>query len=193
MYDCRTQGGHFFVFQPSLLNRYCNHCSKTMSHPYRCILEKCGYLACESCSVRINTNLDEFHKSRELAKANGLPLPSPLSRQSPPSATSTGRDDDDDGVVGRPRRGTVESVVGAIGSTSLGGPEASSDGGSAALGVGIIEVDDDVQDEDYAPPKRPFTRSAAMAAASAAARQGAGRARTRNPIFRPRTGEGEGG
>ncbi|PWW73090.1 hypothetical protein C7212DRAFT_354059 [Tuber magnatum] len=193
MYDCRTQGGHFFVSQPSFLSRHCNHCSKTMSHPYRCILEKCGYLACESCSTSINANLDEFHRSRELAKANGLPLPSPPSRPSPLPATFLTRDDDDsDGVVGRPRRGTVESVVGAISSTSLGGPEASSDGG-AALGVGIIEVDDDVQDEDYAPPKRPFTRSAAMAAALASTRQGWNQARTRNPIFRPRTEEGEGG
>ncbi|KAG0133648.1 hypothetical protein HOY82DRAFT_257841 [Tuber indicum] len=192
MYDCRTQGGHFFVSQPSLLARHCNHCSKSMSHPYRCILEKCGYLACEYCSTSINANLNEFHKSRELAKANGLPLPSPPSRNFPPPAPSLTRDDDGDAVAGRPRRGTVESVVGAIGSTSLGGAEASSDGG-AALGVGIIEVDDNVRDEDYEPPKRPFTRSAAMAAALAATRHGLGRARTRNPNFRPGTGEGEGG
>ena len=64
--------------------------------------------------------------------------------------------------------------------------------GDATLGVGIIEVDEDVQDEDYAPPKRPFTRSAAMAAAFAT-RHVSSRARARSSIFRPRTGEGEGG
>lgn len=86
----------------------------------------------------------------------------------------------------------MESVVGAISSTSLGGPGASGDG-DAALGVGIIEVDDELQDDDYAPPKRPFTRSAAMAAAFAATRHLSSRARTQNSVFRPRTGEGEGG
>ncbi|RPA93475.1 hypothetical protein L873DRAFT_56640 [Choiromyces venosus 120613-1] len=193
MYDCRTQGGHFFVFQSSLPTLPCNHCSKTTSRPYRCILEKCGYLACEPCATSINASLDEFHKSRELAKANGLPLPSPPSppsRHSPPPSAAFGEDGDDgSGVVGRPRRGTVESVVGAISSTSLGGPASS----SAALGMGIIEVDDEVQDEEYAPPKRPFTRSAAMAAALAATRQASSRAKARSSTYRPRGEEGEGG
>ena len=86
----------------------------------------------------------------------------------------------------------MDSVVGAISSTSLGGPGASGNA-DADLGVGIIEVDDDLQDEDYAPPKRPFTRSATMAAAFAASRQLSSRARARNSIFRPSAGEGEGG
>ena len=86
----------------------------------------------------------------------------------------------------------MESVVGAISSTSLGGPGPSGDG-DTSLGVGIIEVDDELQDEDYAPPKRPFTRSAAMAAAFAATRHLSSRARTQGSVIRPRTGEGEGG
>ena len=62
--------------------------------------------------------------------------------------TRDGDRDRDNGPIGGPQQRAVESVVGAIGSTGLGGLGVNS-GGDAALSVGVIEVEDDVPDEDY--------------------------------------------
>ncbi|KAI5845607.1 hypothetical protein DFP73DRAFT_631090 [Morchella snyderi] len=78
MHDCRTNGGHFFVHRPQGHAFRCRRCSERFAdswsptstspsspsspatptaatteqrkHPWRCIIERCEYVACDPCS-----------------------------------------------------------------------------------------------------------------------------------------------
>ncbi|KAH0606020.1 uncharacterized protein H6S33_004477 [Morchella sextelata] len=68
MHDCRTNGGHFFVHRPQGHAFRCRRCSERFvnswsptttstssagprqKHPWRCIIERCEYVACDPCS-----------------------------------------------------------------------------------------------------------------------------------------------
>ncbi|KAL7272071.1 hypothetical protein RUND412_005141 [Rhizina undulata] len=85
MYDCRTQGGHYFLHTPQLASFTCRRCKSTFPNynprvsssytepkmPWRCILENCGFIACMSCVDALQLELKRVKDLREDAKKRG--------------------------------------------------------------------------------------------------------------------------
>ncbi|KAH8145048.1 uncharacterized protein LAJ45_10959 [Morchella importuna] len=82
MHDCRTNGGHFFVHRPQGHAFRCRRCSERFAnswsststptsasasaprrkHPWRCLIERCEYVACDPCSSIL---MEELASDRE--------------------------------------------------------------------------------------------------------------------------------
>lgn len=160
MHDCRSQGGHFFVYKPQDHPFRCRRCTERfvssftdlrLKHPWKCLIERCEYVACDPCSDIL---------ADELAVARG---DEPLLLQSL-SVKDAKPEDEKPGQ--RKRRGAVESAQrDFVGKDAPRRPLPRPPGKSGDLpGLGKIEVDDDLEGP-YAMPV--FARTARQAAAQA--------------------------
>lgn len=166
MHDCRSQGGHFFVYKPQDHPFRCRRCTERfvssftdlrLKHPWKCLIERCEYVACDPCSDIL---------AEELAMSRG---DEPLVLQS----LSVKDTKPEDGQRKRRGGGVVESAVLAV-QRDIAPKDAPKKllprlgvAGKLGdvLGFGKIEVDDDDVESPYSVPI--FTRTARQAAAQA--------------------------
>lgn len=152
MHDCRSQGGHFFVYKPQDHPFRCRRCTERfvssftdprLKHPWKCLIERCEYVACDPCSDILADELSTARGDEPLLLLQSL-------------SVKDAKPEDDK----RARRGIVESAR-----KLLPRPTVVAGKSGDVPGLGKIEVDDDDCESSYAVPV--FARTARQAAAQA--------------------------
>lgn len=180
MHDCRKQGGHFFVYKPQGYAFQCCRCNEPFAssytndklrHPWKCLLERCGYVACDPCSDILAEELAVPHRASpskaETLQSLSMKGVKVLPEDEKPVELSQKR-------IGGLRRGALESgmvsgfrdlivrdIPKRLGPRGYG---VSGEKFRDPPGLANIEVDDDYN-EPYAMPV--FTRTARQVAAEA--------------------------
>lgn len=181
MHDCRKQGGHFFVYKPQGHGFQCCRCNEPFAssytddklrHPWKCLLERCGYIACDPCSDILAEELAVSHHnspSEAETSLQNLSMQSVriLPEDEKPVEPSQKKIGDlrsgavESGVVSGFRNLTVRDVPKRL---APRGYNVSGEKFRDLPGLGNIEVDDDNNEPYYRPV---FTRTARQAAAEA--------------------------
>lgn len=181
MHDCRSQGGHFFVYRPQNHPFRCRRCTERfvssytdqrLKHPWKCLIERCEYVACGPCSDILAGELairlpaapaGEEALLQSLSMKDVKVLPETVA----PSQKKTGMLRRAVAEFGGPRDPIARDVPKKMPPRAAVGA-AAGEKPKDVPGLGKIEVDDDSEDPYCIPV---FARTARQAAAQAVLRR----------------------